>query len=177
MGRDKALIDVGGRPMVAVVAAVLADVGLDVVTVGGPDRVSGLPNVSDSERGAGPMAGLLAALEFAAGRQLFLAAVDQPGLRPETVNRLLAEPSGDAVVPLHAGFPQVTCAAYRPEALPVLRDAADANAGVAIRDALREIDVTYIPSSEWQQWGEDGASWRSLNTPDDLAEFERATAG
>ena len=173
MGRDKALIELGGRPMVAVVAAALADAGLDVVTVGGPDRVAGLPNVSDSALGAGPMAGLLAALEFAAGRQLFLTAVDQPGLRPRTVQHLLAEPSGDAVVPLADGFPQVTCAVYRPAALPMLRDAVDARPGVAIRDALEGVDVTYVTPREWRRWGEDGGSWHSLNSPEDLAEFEQ----
>ena len=61
--------------------------------------------------GGGPAVGLLSALRHAGG-DVFLVAVDQPLLRPSTVQSLL-EIEGDVVVPLADGHPQVTCALYR----------------------------------------------------------------
>jgi molybdopterin-guanine dinucleotide biosynthesis protein A len=172
MGTDKAMVEVAGMPMVQWVAASLKQAGLAVVTVGGPHRVPGYENVADRSGMDGPLAGLAGALEHAGGSAVLLVAVDQPLLRPATLERLLSVTTHDAVVPMAAGHAQVTCALYRASCLPELQRVADTVAKVSIRDLLACVDVRYIESAEWTAWGEDGRSWRSVDTPADLVAIE-----
>lgn len=172
MGTDKALIEVAGLPMVQWVAATLEQAGLDVVTVGGPHRVAGYENIADRPGLEGPLAGLAGALDHCAGSAVLLVAVDQPRIRAETVERLLAIPTHDAVVPLDAGHPQVTCALYRASCLPHLRRIEGTVPNLSIRHLLAGAAVRCVEPAEWTQWGEDGRSWRSIDTPADLAAIE-----
>lgn len=174
MGTDKALVEVAGVPMVRWVAATLEDADLRVVTVGGPHRVPGYQNYADPPGLHGPLAGLAAALEHSAGRDVVLAAVDQPLLKVTTLEHLLAISGNDAVVPVAEGNPQVTCSLYRASCLPELRNVAKAIANASLRDLLSWVDVRYIEPGEWMEWGEDGRSWRSIDTPADLAAVEAA---
>ena len=112
MGRDKAFVEVGGIAMIDRVASSLAAAGLEVVVSGEHRPGVPFPFVPDG-RGAGPLAGLVAVLAAEPDRPLFLAAVDQPLLRTDTVVELLRL-AGTAAVPLDGGVPQVTCGAYRP---------------------------------------------------------------
>ncbi len=175
MGADKALVEVAGIPMVGWVAAALERAGLDVVTVGGPDRVPGYENIADPVNIRGPLAGLAAALEHGGNRPIVMVAVDQPLLRVETVEHLLAIPTHDAVVPRAAGHLQVTCALYRATCLPALRRVAAVNPDASIRDLFSYVNVRYIERDEWMEWGEDGRSWRSVDTPADVTAIEAQT--
>lgn len=174
MGTDKALVEVAGIPMVRWVAATLEDAGLGVVTVGGPHRILGYRNHADPAGLHGPMAGLAAALEHSNGRAVVLVAVDQPLLSRTTLEHLLTISNHDAVVPMAEGHPQVTCSLYRASCLSVLRRLAQTVPNASIRDLLSCIDVRYIEPAEWMEWGEDGRSWRSIDTPADLAAIEAA---
>lgn len=62
-GSDKALIDVGGVPLAGHLVHLLADAGAHPVsTVGGPNRGIGHPHIVDLFPGAGPLGGLISAL-------------------------------------------------------------------------------------------------------------------
>jgi molybdopterin-guanine dinucleotide biosynthesis protein A len=177
MGTDKAQIEVDGLAMAQWVGRALAAAGLEVVTVGAPDRVAGYPNISDPEGVNGPLAGLLGALGSASHRPVFIAAVDQPLLRAETVRRLVAIRTHDAVVPVAAGFPQVTCALFRPTCLPAIRRLIAVNPDGSIRDLLDYVAVRWVEEDEWSTWEETGDSWRSVNTPEDLAAIRARMEG
>jgi len=172
MGTDKALIELAGVPMVQWVAATLEQAGLDVVTVGGPRRVPGYENYADRPGLGGPLAGLAGALENSNDSAVMLVAVDQPLLRAATLERLLAIEGHDAIVPIDAGHPQVTCSLYRPSCLAELGRIAGTIPNVSIRHLLAGADVRYIEPVEWTEWGENGRSWRSIDTPSDLAAIE-----
>lgn len=172
MGSDKAQIEVAGVPMVRRVARVLEESGLDVVTAGGPDRIDGYPNLPDPPDMRGPLAGLTAALENSEGRPVILVAVDQPFVRSATLKRLLSFQTHDVVVPIDDEYPQVTCALYRATCLPAIRRIATVNQEASIRDLLGFVNVRRIEPIEWSGWGEDGRSWRSIDTPQDLQAVE-----
>ncbi|MCP3976133.1 MAG: molybdenum cofactor guanylyltransferase [bacterium] len=176
MGRDKAQVEIDGVAMVRRVGRVLEEVGLDVVTAGGPDRIDGYPNYPDPDNMRGPLAGLAAALQNSAGRPVLLVAVDQPLLRAGTVRQLLTFQRYDAIIPMDGEFPQVTCAVYRTTCLPAIRQLAAVNPQASIRDLLANVNERYVEADEWTTWGEDGRSWRSIDTPEDL-EAIRADPG
>ena len=168
MGSDKALVPFRGAPMISHVADALRRADLDVLVVG--REIDNHEWVLDAEGpGGGPLVGLLTALR-SSGSDVFLAAVDQPLLQPETVRRLIDQP-GDAVVPFQAGHPQVTCSVFR----ATCRDAVErlvADGERKLRLLLGEVSTTRVTESAWATWGEDGRSWLSLDTPDAVRRAE-----
>ncbi|NND01190.1 MAG: molybdenum cofactor guanylyltransferase, partial [Acidimicrobiia bacterium] len=169
MGEDKALVRLAGKPMGLWVADALEAAGLEVATFGGYQRIGDYETIADPSGMSGPLAGLLAALEFSERRPVFIAAVDQPLLQPHTVQALLSSWTHDAVIPLDEDKPQVTCAVYRASCLPAIRQVTSVNPDASMRDLLEYISARFVEPDEWAEWGEDGRSWRSVDTPEDLA--------
>lgn len=171
MGLDKALVEFRGAPMLDHVAAAIEQAGLQCLVVGRQAPVGGLRFVEDLPGiGGGPLVGLLSAFEAAEGRDLFLAAVDQPLLRPKTVTELINTP-GDIVVPMAAGHPQVTCAVYRKASHGLVEELAT-KGQPKLRRLLGAVDTTYVDERTWKTWGEDGRSWLSLDTPQAVQDAE-----
>jgi molybdopterin-guanine dinucleotide biosynthesis protein A len=95
MGTDKALLDWGGMRAVDRCAALGAALGAGQVLTAGGDY--GLTFVADPAPLAGPVAGVLAAADWMAGRGLshiLVLAVDAPTISPQDLAQLLAQPGG-----------------------------------------------------------------------------------
>ena len=145
-----------------------------MVVVGRSEAIGGYPTISDLPGlGGGPAVGLLSAFAHYPNRDIFLVAVDQPLLRVETVIRMLELP-GDAVVAVADSHPQVTCALYRRACRRTL-EAMLGEGQSKLRRLLDLIEPTLVGKDTWSDWGEDGSSWLSLDTPEALrsAEAER----
>jgi len=167
MQKDKATVQVAGTSMMERVASALDDAGCQVVLIGRNSIDGGRVVLPDDDTG-GPAAGLATALRIAAGRPVFLAATDQPLLRHETISALLAI-DGTAVVPLDDGVRQTTCAVYRAGCAATLRDIRRETPAPPLQRLLDAVTATEVSQPEWSAWGEDGRSWWSIDTPDDLA--------
>ena len=134
LGRDKAGLEIGGRPQLERVVELLAplvdEVRVSVRADQPPDPLRDrYPQIADRETDAGPVGGILAALEFHRNADWLVVAVDLPRLDRATVEVLLdAEPSGPftAYRSTSDGLPEPLCAVYRAEALPVVRGYVDA---------------------------------------------------
>lgn len=164
MGSDKAVVEVGGRPMAVRVADALWEAGCHPVVCQGGDvaalRGLGLEAVADAVPGRGPVVAIAEALERLA-HPIVVAACDLVDLDPATVR---------AVVQIGAREPHRVAVAvadgrrhllsYWPvESLDALRSAA---AGDDVRyhdvlDTVGAVPVTVEP-----------AAVRNVNTPDDL---------
>lgn len=185
MGTDKAFLEVDGVPMVARAAATLTAAGATgVLVIGGDeDRLVGLGLLSVADRypGEGPLGGVITALGAAEShrwpdRAVIEAVVTLPcdviepdvaavrlvidGLRDRAAGP--ASPSGgaDLVVPLGAGVPQWTHAAWHRRCLPRLQEAFDRGVR-ALKEAaagLRTAEVE-IPGAGW---------FEDANRPEDL---------
>lgn len=171
MGGDKATAELWGRPLIAHVASALEIADCEVLAVGRTDPVAGVPAIADETPGHGPAVGLLTALRRAAGRPVFLAATDQPLLRSDTVIAMLGL-EGPAVVPLTGGTRQVLCAVYRQDCLEPLAQLVAADPSPSLQTLLDGLDFRAVTEVEWRGWGEDGRSWRSIDTPDELADLQ-----
>ena len=153
MGRDKALIEVDGRPLAARVADAVVEAGAGAVVAVGGDlaalRAAGLAAVPDDEPGAGPLVGVVTALAVAgsggatARREgaapvaarpsddiVFVAACDlvdpSPAAIAATVRALAGSEAGDVAVPLVDGRRQWVHAAWRRHARAPLAAAFEA---------------------------------------------------
>ena len=123
-GRNKALVDVGGEPILTRQLRALARVSDDVVIVANdtdPYRPFGVRVVPDRHPGAGPLAGIEAALADRRARVVVLAC-DMPHVVADVLSLLAASAAGaDIVAPVVKGRVQPLCAIYGPRVLPVAR--------------------------------------------------------
>lgn len=116
MGRDKAFLTVEGQSLVQRQAALLKAVGCtDLLISGRPDVDYAVPHariVFDHQPDAGPLAGLVAALNAAQQEWLLVLAVDLPRITADFLRTLLAQRSaGRGVVPFgrHGFEPLIAC--------------------------------------------------------------------
>jgi len=132
MGRDKALIPIGGTPMVVRVAEALWVAGArEVVAVGRkPDALAslGLETVPDGRPGAGPAAGIVTALARADDDEIVLVVgcdlvAPSPAAMGATLAVLAQHPTAAVAVPVSGGRTQWHHAAWRPSAGPALERA------------------------------------------------------
>ena len=158
MGAPKAVVPLGGRPLIAWPLAAAAEAGLEAVVVAKPG--SSLPALDvavwdEPAEPAHPLTGLVAALERA-GRPIVALACDMPFVTADLITRLAAA-DGIAAPPGEA-FP----ARYEPAALPALRAALQREA--AVRDVLAELGAVPIDA--------DTRALTGINDPDALARAE-----
>lgn len=172
MGSDKALVDVAGRPMLDWVLDALGAVTTEVVISGEPrarwaERVRFIEDTGEQKRG--PLAGIVAIMEQAGPDALLVVVgVDQPWVRPSTLREITARFTELPVVPVPDGVRQTTCAVY--PANDLLVATRELNAGGSIQSMLDRTAFDPFTEADLAACGEDGRSWFSVNTPDDLAE-------
>ena len=100
MGRDKALVELGGRRLIDYPLEALAAVaGRTLLATGERPRYAelGLPTVLDTGPGAGPLRGLLAGLEAAETPWVVALACDMPAVSAEVLTDLLAWAASEAL--------------------------------------------------------------------------------
>jgi len=150
MGRDKALLEEQGKPLVERVAAVVAGAAGNCAIVAPAGRYEGLglPVLADRWPGEGPLGGILTALETGQAEWNLIVAVDLPMLETGFLRELLreAKTAGRSLAPMHAdGGLEPLCGVYHAGDLGRIRDFFAAG-GRKVKDALREIQVATIPA-------------------------------
>jgi molybdenum cofactor guanylyltransferase len=156
MGRDKALIEIGGVPLVVRVASALSDAGaVDVRTVGGDADVLsglGLRTVADRWPGAGPLGGIVTALsEMESDGIVLVAACDlvdpTPSTMTATVRALGDSPGASVAAPTLAGRRRWDQAAWRTTALAPLTRQFESGER-AVHRAVTAADLTIVEVHE-----------------------------
>lgn len=167
MGVDKAHVRVGTATMLEHVVSAVLTVTDEVVVVG---RSEPLPDVrtlpDDGTPHRGPLAGLVAAVDAFPTSLLTVVAVDQPWVRSATLRRLADSTGQLPVVPVDDGIRQTTCAVYPSDALEGIRN--ELEGGGSIQSLLDRTSFRPVIDSEWQSWGEDGRSWFSADSTNDI---------
>ncbi|HWD97797.1 MAG TPA: molybdenum cofactor guanylyltransferase [Bryobacteraceae bacterium] len=168
MGRDKALIDFGGRPLALVAAEALGAVCHSVSLVGDPERyqILGLPVVSDRSRGSGPLSGIEAALGATCSDWNLIAACDMPSLDSALLRQLAESAANDAAIPRYPdGRIEPLCALYHRRSHAAAAAALAAGAR-RVSDFIARLTVRYIEVA-------DSRPFLNLNTPEDLENYRR----
>jgi molybdopterin-guanine dinucleotide biosynthesis protein A len=131
MGRDKALLELNGRPLAALAVEKLRSLGLETRICGArPDAAAELARfgevIPDSFAGCGPVAGMEAGLAVGGFPLSLFLAVDMPLVPVEFLRWMMAraETSGAvATIPVAGGREQPLCAVYSRRLLEGLRTA------------------------------------------------------
>jgi molybdopterin-guanine dinucleotide biosynthesis protein A len=168
MGVDKAVLEIGGRPMIGHVLDALADAGLPAIVAGPPRPGIEARFVADPPGRTGPVAGLAAIAAAFPAAIVALVGCDQPFLRPTTILRLL-EVEGEIVVPVNHRR-QPLCAVYAPSVAGLVDAVSREDDGAPpLARLLDRAGTVEVHPTKWRSWGEDGRSWLSIDDPRTLA--------
>lgn len=172
MGTDKAMLTVGGRPMIERVSKQLRGC-FDEILVSSDDvdkfGFLGFDVIKDKDSGQGPLMGIASTLQASANDLNFVVACDIPDIDLALVQRMLDEAVKDdfeIVVPVVSdGKYEPLFAVYRKCALKVIDDVLESG-GRRISDVFAYCKTKFIEL--------DGADWLvNLNTLADYEEFTR----
>ena len=180
-GGDKALLQVAGKPLLQHVIDRLAPQVAEVAinANGDPARFArfGLPVIADTVEGfAGPLAGVLAGMRWAAARghaHVASAAADTPFFPADMVARLAAARGDQPISMAATNDPERGLSEHPTFALwPV--DLADDLEYALTEGQMRKVIVwTSRHGCARAVFDEDGMPFFNVNTPEDLAEAER----
>lgn len=181
MGRNKALLDVQGQPLIARVLGVVQRVAADCFVIANeatPYAFLGLPVYPDRWPGCGAIGGVYTALEQAAHPYTLLVACDMPWLNLHLLQALAAladaapaDPPA-AIVPLWQGRPEPLHAIYHHTCRPQLAQQIAAG-DLKMAHLFRAVAVRYMTEAEVARYDPTGRSFTNLNTPADLAAADR----
>ena len=181
MGKPKALLTLGGRPILDYLLDRLAWPGPTLlVTAPGRERPPGWNRFTrelvDPAAGGGPLRGVLTALEHLESPLLIVLTVDMPGVRPEQLQWMLARLS-ESPDELGLMIRRPAAGGFQIEPFP-LALTAGARPAIAARLMARRRSVhglleergfsAVAPPPDWEE-----GVWENLNFPQDLGWFDR----
>lgn len=170
IGGRKAFVQLGGSPLVAHVIERLSPQVARLAINAAPDpafALYDLPLVPDAVPDRGPLAGILAAMDWAHAEgeeRVLTAAVDTPFL-PRDLVAQLAGAEGPAAYALTSDGPHATTAIWSVDLRDDLRDAL-ARGVRKVRDWTASIHATAVHF-------DDASAFLNINTPEDLRLAEK----
>src|ERR1700733_674756 len=178
MGRDKALLDFGGTPLILHIVSLVQPLTGAPTVIGPPDRYANLNLrvIADDEPDIGPLGGIVTAVRDSREPWNLVLGCDLPLLTSEwlayLIDRALAS-SADAVVPQTAAGGEPLCAMYRKSCeAGIAREIAR---GVRkVTDALAQLNVERIEPLEWKNFDPSGQLFKNLNSLKDIEEIAAA---
>lgn len=170
MGRDKAFLELDGRPMIAVVIARMQAVCDEVLIVANDHQRYanlGAPVVPDRFRGVGVLGGLHAGLEAASHELALAVGCDMPFLNPDLLQALARWAVGyDVALLKHGDYVEPLHAAYRRTCLPAMEDVIRAGQRRII-SFFSAVRVRYVTPEEIAPFDSALRSFRNINTPEE----------
>ena len=188
-GRDKALLELGGRPLVLRTCDLAARVAGSVARVGAPERYRhlGLPVLADSVESKGPLSGIVTALRSTQTGWNLVLACDLPYLDSDNGADFLSHMIGlsrqgedfDAVVPeTYGGWPrslrgwQPLCALYHRRCLPAFERVLAAG-HPKITLAFEELRVRAVSEAGLGKLAFPPRIFENMNTPEEYEQARR----
>lgn len=173
MGRDKATLEIDGRPLAVIVAAALARAGAsEVVTIGGDVAdlgALGLDARADRWPGEGPLGGVLTAMGETTAPVVVVLACDLPDADEAEIAPLVAAvaaPGTDLAVTTVSDRPQWAHAAWNRTAAERLHGAF-AHGERSLARAAAALRVRHVPATRASRLAD-------LDTPRDITRRDRA---
>ncbi len=177
MGRDKALLELDGRPMIALVADRLRQVATEIIIAAGvsnayspyADRC-----VPDRYPGVGTLGGIHTALVEATYDRVLLVGCDMPFLRPSVLGWFVeAAVDADVVILRRGKWVEPLHALYRRTCISAIEESIESGQRrvISFFDAVR---VRYVEPWEIVELDPDLDSFGNINTPEEWRAALRA---
>jgi molybdenum cofactor guanylyltransferase len=181
-GRDKALVEVGGTPMLGRMIELLRSVTREVKIVAAANKYAtfGAEMVEDRWPGEGPLGGIITALEDAARSAAWpewnlILSCDMPFLTRDWL-AYLCERAGrseaQVTFPHSASGPEPLCACWQTMAAAKLRSGFESGvrkvtAGIAL------LRAEVLDEADWKRFDDEGRLFWNMNTAADYQQAQR----
>jgi len=181
-GRDKALVEIGGTPMLLRMRELLSDVTKDVHVIVAPNKYAalGIIGIGDHWEGQGPLAGIITALqtteETGSGAEWnLIVGCDMPFLTREWLTHLAARAQASGAEVVSPQSPQglePLCACWRTSAVRQLQSVFEG--GVRkITEAMKRLRMEVVDEADWKRFDTTGRLFWNMNTAADYDEAKR----
>ncbi len=181
-GRDKALVEVGGRLMLERMIELLRGVTTQVKIVAAPGKYSafGTEIIEDQWPGEGPLGGIITTLEDAAKSSApadwnLIVSCDMPFLTQEWLaflGKRAAKSKAQVVFPRSASGPEPLCACWQTAAAAKLR--AGFERGVRkVTEGIALLRAEVLDEVDWKRFDGAGRLFWNMNTAADYDEAQR----
>lgn len=174
-GKDKAFIEIGGKPLIQQVASRLHKVTDDLFIVGNNlcrFDFLGLRLVQDVVDGMAALGGIYTALQSSRHSHLFVAACDMPFLDLNLVRYMfLLSPGYDVVMPYVGGEAEPMHAIYGKTCIPPIQELIHKGDRKIIR-FLPQMRVREVREEEIQIFDPQHRSFFNINTPRDMVRMK-----
>ncbi len=172
MGKDKAWLQLAGRPMIEHVIAALQPVTTSVAIIANDPEYArlGFPVFADSQMGIGPLEAIRTTLRNSNSPRTLLVGCDLPFVSPELFKFLLSICGDyDAVVPISADQElEPLCAIYCTRALVVV-DELIASGERKVSSLFDRVPTRLVRFGELQHLAGSEIFFENVNTPEDYA--------
>ena len=181
MGRNKALLEIDGVPLILRTAHVVEQAVAKPTIVGPREAFAalGFECVEDDWPGAGPLGGIATALRASGMEWNLVVACDMPYLTPEWLRHLVARAEASAagaVIPQSEFGAEPLCASYNKRAESAIRSAL--KRGVRkVMEGLDDLRIEKIAPVEWKPFDSGGRLFKNMNTPADYEEARMRLSG
>ena len=180
MGRDKALLEIGGKPLIRSAVNLLKTLTDQVVILGPEEHYDflGVPVFPDLVPSRGPLSAIYTGLERSGTAVNLFLACDMP-LMEGAFLKLLVEraPLADAVLlRLDDGSLEPLCAVYNRSCLPTVQ-ANYENRRFKLSDLFPELRTHYLAETDLHRMGLDRRIFTNLNDPGDLEQLGNFSNG
>jgi molybdopterin-guanine dinucleotide biosynthesis protein A len=185
-GRDKALVEFGGNPLLLQIVKLAQPCAQPVAVIADAEKYrpfdSHLEIVEDRWPGEGPLGGIITALQHTAEcdptcRWNLILSCDMPFLTPAWLTFLTdrarsSAPETQVILPHSTYGPEPLCACYRTDAADSLKGAFDS--GIRkVTAALKPLPTEVLDESAWKRFDSAGRLFWNMNTPADFEEAQR----
>jgi molybdopterin-guanine dinucleotide biosynthesis protein A len=179
-GRDKALVEFGGKPMLARMIQLLQNASEKVKLVASPGKYAGygVEIVADQWPGEGPLGGIITTLEDAVmstekREWCLIVSCDMPFLTTDWL-RFMAERTAKSdaqvLLPHSRSGLEPLCACYRTNGAVKLRTAFES--GIRkVTEGLKHVTTEVLDEPDWKRFDSAGRLFWNMNT---AAEYEEA---
>jgi molybdopterin-guanine dinucleotide biosynthesis protein A len=179
-GRDKALADLAGQPMLLRMIELLSNsITREVRIVGAASKYGNftVTCVADRWPGEGPLGGILTALldkqSGSTSTWNLILSCDMPFLHAEWIDYLCKRAcatEAQVVIPRSAHGLEPLCACWRTTCAPTLHEQFDAGTR-KVTEALKLLTLEVLDEKDWKRFDSGGRLFWNMNT---VAEYEEA---
>lgn len=177
MGRDKALLSIGGVSAVEFLLQRLRPMFEEIIlSTNTPDNFSklGVPAIPDQIPGRGPLGGIYTTLSNVTNPYLFVIACDMPCVSPDLIKYLVHEVKGegqgevyDVVVPETERGLEPLHAIYSKTCVPAIKKQLEGNGSGRVISFFPDVKVRVVSKEEIAEIKGGPEAFLNFNTPED----------